>query len=143
MDAKKIIMNFTVPPSLDDFESLATNVLDTIPEELAEATKDLVLQIEEFPDEVTEADMELEDQYELLALFKSGKEIAPGIEKKAANDDDTLIVYRRPILDMWCESGDDLNDVIRHVMIEEIARQHEFTDDEIDDMAERHYQGML
>ena len=92
---------------------------------------------------LTEQELELEDPYDLLALFKSGREISPGIEKKTANDDDVLILFRRPILDMWCENGDDLTMLLRHVMIEEIAKNFDFSDDEIDELAERHFQGMF
>jgi len=95
------------------------------------------------PDDLVEAEMELEDPYELLALFKSGKQISPGVEKKSANDDDVLILYRRPILDMWCESGEDLTGIIREIMIEELATNFEFSDDDIEEMTSRHYQSML
>lgn len=140
---KQIIMNFTVPPSSDDFEVMADEAREMLPEELAEFSDDLAITIEDFADEVTEQDLDLDDPYELLALYKSGKEISPGVERKSANDDDVLVLYRRPILDMWCESGDDLGSLIRHVMIEELGRHFNFSDDEISDMAERHYQGML
>ena len=140
---KQIIMNFSVPPSSDDFEVMAEEAQELLPEELAEFSDDLTVIVEEFPAEVTEQDLDLEDPYELLALYKSGKEISPGVERTSANDDDVLVLYRRPILDMWCESGDDLGVLIRHVMIEELGRHFDFSDDEISEMAERHYQGML
>lgn len=143
LGGKQIIMNFSVPPSLDDFEVMSAEALELLPEELAEFSDGLAVAIEEFPDEVTERDLDLEDPYELLALYKSGKEISPGVERKSANDDDLLVLYRRPILDMWCESGDDLGGLIRNVMIEELGRHFEFSDDEINEMSERHYQGML
>lgn len=143
VDAKQIIMNFTVPPSVDDFEVMAEEAQELLPEELVEFCDNLAVAIEEFVDETTEQDLDLDDPYELLALYKSGKEISPGVESKSANDDDVLVLYRRPILDMWCETGDDLGGIIRQVMIEELGRHFDFSDDEIDEMTERHYQGML
>ena len=94
--------------------------------------------VEEFPDDVTEAEMELETPYELLALFRSGKEIAPGVEKKVANGEDVLVLYRRPILDLWCETGDDLNALVREIVIEEIARTQEFSENDIAEMLKRY-----
>jgi predicted Zn-dependent protease with MMP-like domain len=44
---------------------------------------------------------------------------------------------------MWCETGEDLNLLVRQALIEELAHNFEFSEDEIDDMARRHYQGML
>jgi predicted Zn-dependent protease with MMP-like domain len=139
----KIIMNFSVPPSADDLEAIARDTLSNLPEEILELCETLTLQIEDFPDETVEAEMELDDPYELLAIYRSGKQIAPGVQRKVANDDDVLILYRRPILDVWCETGEDLSHVVREVMIEELGNNFEFTEDEIEEMAGRHYQGRL
>jgi len=143
MDAKQIIMNYTVPPGLNDFETLAASLLQSMPDELSEYCEDLVLAIEDFADDATQADMELDDPYELLALYRSSKELSPGIEKKVENGDDTLILFRRPILDVWCENCEDISALIREVMIEEIARAHDFADDEIEEMTARHHQHLL
>lgn len=143
MSRQQIIMNYSIPPGLEDFEALAANVMQLLPEDLTEYCEGLAIRVEDFPDEATEAELDLENAYDLLALYKSGKEISPGVERKTANDDDILIVYRRPILDMWCESCEDLTALMRQVMIEEIARHFDFSDDEIDELVGRHYQGLL
>ncbi len=143
MDGKQIIMNFTVPPSLDDLEVMAKECLESLPEELDEYGEDVILQVEDVPDDVLMDDLDLEDPYELLCLFKSGKELSPGIERKVANDDDVLILFRRPLLDVWCENGDDLSSLVRDVIIEELGKNFDFSEDEIDEMTQRHYQGML
>lgn len=141
--SNQIIMNFSSPPSQDDLNVIASGQLEAMPDELAEHIEDLAVQIEDIPDEATEAELELDDPYELMAQYKSGKQISPGVEKKSANDDDVLILYRRPILDLWCETGEDLTSIVRDVMIEEIASQYDFSEEDIEDMASRHHQGML
>lgn len=143
MSKQDVIMTFSAPPSHDDLQVIANGQLELMPDELMDHIEDIAIQIEDMPDELVEAEMELDDPYELLALFKSGKQISPGVEKKSANDDDVLILYRRPILDVWCESGEDLAGIIRDVMIEELATNFDFSDDDIEDMTSRHYQGML
>lgn len=140
---QQIIMNFSMPPSDDDLSVIASEQLQNLPDELLEFFDELTVQVEDIPDEATESDLELEDPYELLVLYKAGKELAPGVEKKAANDDDVLILYRRPILDAWCETGEDLTQIVREAMIEEIGNHFDFSDDEIEEMTARHYQGML
>ncbi len=139
----QIIMNFSTPPSIDDLTVIATSQFELMPDEIAEQVENISIQIEDIPDEVTEAEMDLDDPYELVAFFKSGKQISPGVEKKSANDDDVLILYRRPILDMWCETCEDLTSLVRDIMIEEIASNLDFSEDDIEEMAARHYQGML
>ncbi|MAE52069.1 MAG: hypothetical protein CMH27_09695 [Micavibrio sp.] len=143
MDARKIIMNFTVPPSLEDIEIMTGNALDHLPDELDQYCVDISVVVEDFPDEALESELDIEDPFDLLALYRSGREISPGIEKKTANDDDVLMVFRRPLLDMWCDSGDDLGSVLHQIIIEELARNFDFSEDEIDEMTQRHHQGLL
>lgn len=143
MSGQQIIMNFTVPPSDEDIHVMASGALEALPEELLEFCDALAVTVEALPDESMQQEMDLDDPYDLLVVYKSGKEISPGIEKKTVNDDDALILYRRPILDLWCENGEDIVVVIRQIIIEEIGRAFNFTDDEIDEMTSQHYQGML
>lgn len=138
-----IIMNFSAPPSVDDIETIAKELLEILPEELAECCEALAIEVEEYPDEATMAEMEIEDPYELVALYRSGKEISRGVQRKVANDDDVLRLYRRPILDLWCEMHEDLTALIREVMIEELAQNFDFSEDEIEEMTGRHHQGMF
>jgi predicted Zn-dependent protease with MMP-like domain len=136
-------MNFTYPPSIEDMEVIALDALESLPEELMEFCDELGIMVEDFPDEVTESELGLDDPYDLLSLYKKGKEISPGVERITSEDEDVLVIYRRPILDMWCETGDDLNVTIRQIMIEEIGRNFDFSDQEIDEMVRRHHQVML
>lgn len=139
----QIIMQFTAPPSADDVMGIATSHLETLPEEILGKCEDLIIQVEEFPDTATEQEMELSGPYDLLALFRPSSQIAPGVNRKVSNGDDVLVLYRRPILDMWCESGEDLNHLIRQIMIGELGECLEFVESEIDEMVNRHYQGMF
>ena len=143
MTGQRIIMNFSRPPGLDDLQEMAAQVLETLPDELVEFCESLAVQIEDFPDTATEQEQELEDPYELVALYKSGKEHSPGVEMKSANDDDVIMLFRRPILDMWCEECEELELLVRQIMIEEIARNFDFSDSEILAINQAHHQGML
>ena len=122
---------------------MAREVLDTVPEELVGFCEDMGIVVEEFPDSVVEQELELEDPYELLVLYRSGAEISPGVTKKSTDAEDTMIVYRRALLDLWCETGDDLAALLRQAIIEEIGQNFDFSEEEVEDMVGRHYQGML
>jgi len=143
MDAKQIIMNYTVPPGLDDLETLAQAILEVMPDELDEYIDGLSVVVEDFPDDATLSDMDVDDAYELLALYRSGSEVTPGVNKKLADGDNILTLFRRPILDVWCENCEDITGLLREVMIEEIGRANEFSDSDIDDMTSRHHQQIL
>ena len=140
---REIIMHFSAPPGCEDMQVLAKNALENLPEELLEFCEYIDIQVEDFPDEVIEQEQDLDDPYDLLALYCSGRQIAPGVESRQAGDNDYLMVFRRPVLDLWCETMQDLNELIRQVMIEEIGQYFNFTDEEIEEMSARHHQGLL
>ena len=143
MDGQQIIMNHTISPTLEDIEVMVGAVLDDLPDELMSFCDGLAVRIEDFPDELVEGELELDDPYDLLALYRSGKEISPGVEKKTANDGDLLIIFRRPLLDMWCETGEDITALVRRAIIDELGNHFDFSEDEVHEMTVRHYQGML
>ncbi len=139
MESRRIVMNYTVPPSSEDIESITQSVWDSLPDGIAGHCEELTFEIEDMVDDITMRDLSLNDPFELLALYKSGKEISPGVEKKVANDDDILVLYRRAILDMWCETEDDLDVTIRQAIVAELGRFFECSDDDVQEMLERCY----
>ncbi len=137
-----IVMNFSRPPSDEDIAVIAHQLLENLPDELNDHIEDLIIQMDDVADDTILADLEMDEAFDLLALFKSGNDLSPGIEKKGEGEDNILILYRRPILDAWCESGEDLTQIIRDAIIEEIAGYFNFSDDDIEDFISRHYQEM-
>ena len=127
----EIFMSFSRPPSADDILQLALQHKDSLPPSIAARCEDLLIDVEEFPDELVEQELELNDAYELLCLYKSAREVSPGVEKKQAAGDDHLVLYRRPILDMWAETNDDLNDLLRQIILGEIAAHFDVPEDDI------------
>jgi predicted Zn-dependent protease with MMP-like domain len=119
------------PPSLDDIAALAEQALATIPEALRTHVGNIVLRVDDFPDEAVERDMGLESPFDLLGLYH-------GVDllHKSVNDPvpqlDMIFLYRRPLLDYWCETGEDLAAVVRHVLIHEIGHHFGFSDDDMD-----------
>ena len=142
MSQAQIIMNYTTAPSQDDLLVMAQEILDTLPEDILEYCEDIAFHIEELADEALESELDLDDPFELLALYRSGNEISPGVLSKVANDDDVLILFRRPLLDVWCETGEHLAVVLREVIINELGQNFDFSEDEIKMMANENYQGM-
>ncbi len=142
-ERRNIIMNFGSAPSLDDVQTIAEALIETLPEELLELAEDIVIEVVDMPEDHLLQDLDCENAYDLTACYKSGGEISPGVRKTGANDDDVLMLFRRPILDYWCEEGTQFNDILREVMIEEIGSNFDYSDEEIEEMASRHYQGMF
>jgi len=118
---------FTQPPSLADLEALAERALTTIPPELKRHLGRTIIRVEEFPDEETEEEMELESPFDILGLYRG-----VALPRQSASDPrvepELIFLYRRPILDYWCETGEELYAVVRHVLIHEIGHHFGFSD---------------
>jgi len=123
------------PPSLADIEDLARAALATVPRRLARHVEGVVIRVEDFPDEETEREMELESPFELLGLYRG---IALGLKSvdHTPDDLDMIFLYRRPILDYWCETGEDLIHVVRHVLIHEIGHHFGLSDEDMERIEE-------
>lgn len=122
---------FGVAPSLADIEVLAERALGTIPQELKGHLGNVVLRVEEFPDEEVEEEMELESPFDILGLYR-GVSLPHKSVSSTRVDADMVFLYRRPILDYWCETGEDLYRIVRNVLIHEIGHHFGFSDEDMD-----------
>ena len=120
-----------LPPSLTDLEALARIAFADIPPELSRHVTDVVIRIEEFPDEETEREMGLESPFDILGLYR-GVALTHKSVVATSSDLDMVFLYRRPILDYWCETGEDLYDIMRHVLAHEIGHHFGFSDEDME-----------
>lgn len=127
----RFIPHHSVPPSLADLETIAHTAYAEIPEELRRYAADVVIRVEDFPDEETEQEMGLETPFDLLGLYR-GVSMAEKSFGATATDLDMIFLYRRPILDYWCEMGEDLTGVIKHVLIHEIGHHFGLSDEDME-----------
>jgi predicted Zn-dependent protease with MMP-like domain len=121
------MMNERMAPTLDEIETLARAALETIPDALRRHVSDVIIRIDEFPDEQTCREMKLESEYDLLGLY-SGVSIDQKESAGSRQDVDMIFLYRRPLLDYWCETGEELGHLVRHVLIHEIGHHFGFSD---------------
>lgn len=120
-----------LPPSLDDLQVLADRAMAAIPPELARHVDGVAILIEDFPDAEVAHDMGLESPFDLLGLYH-GVSLAHKSVSDAPQDLDRIFLYRRPILDYWCETGEDLAHVVRHVLIHEIGHHFGLSDNDME-----------
>jgi predicted Zn-dependent protease with MMP-like domain len=118
----------TTPPTLEEIEALAEAAYATVPEELRSRIDNLVIRVEEFPDEETEHEMELESPYELLGLYR-GVDLSRRSLLDPPRGPDMVFLYRGPLLDYWCETGEDFAHLVRHVLIHEIGHHFGLSDE--------------
>ena len=124
----------------EDFETLADDAFKTIPGELAAHVRDVVIRIEEFPDDDLCRQMGLESRYDLLGPYhglpmdlKSVSHTPDGV--------DMIFLYRGPILAYCRDTGEAVGDVVRHVLIHEIGHHFGFSDADMERIEQRAVSG--
>src|SRR3954468_18281371 len=125
-----------LPPSLAELEALARTAYDALPEEFARHLAPVVIRVEEFPDEETEREMGLESPFDILGLYR-GASIAGQEGSQPPVLPDMIHLYRRPILDYWCETGEDLVHGVRHVLVHEIGHHFGLSDADMEAIEEQ------
>ncbi len=117
-------------PTNDTLEALAREALARIPEPFASHLKDVVLIVEDFADEETLAAMGIEDPFELTGLYH-GRPIGEKSSFDSGGLPDRIHLYRRPLLDEWCDTGVALDDLITHVVVHEVGHHFGLSDDDM------------
>jgi predicted Zn-dependent protease with MMP-like domain len=119
-------------PSLEDFARLAEQAFADLPPEFRTAAGEVEFRIDDFADEATLEALEIEDPFELTGLYH-GVDLASRTVLDPTPEPSRVHLYRRPILDEWCERGDvGLSEIISHVLIHEIGHHFGLSDDDID-----------
>jgi predicted Zn-dependent protease with MMP-like domain len=117
-------------PTADDIEAIARVAYGSLPAAFRDHTGDVVIRVDEFPDEETLDEMGCETAFDLLGLYRG-----ISLDRRSVLDTpvepDMIFLYRRPLLDYWCESGDSLTAVVRHVLIHEIGHHFGLSDEDM------------
>jgi predicted Zn-dependent protease with MMP-like domain len=128
--ADPLLWQETRPPSLAEFEALATAAYRLLPENFRALCEDLVIRVEDFPtDEVLDA-MKAQSEFDLLGLFQG---VGLPFRSGSAPDQmpNMIWLYRRPILDYWAEHDDSLGAIVTHVLVHEIGHHFGLSDDDM------------
>lgn len=132
METKAIFVGFTVPPSLEDIQEIAESIIDELPEGMSKYIRKLKVVAEDFPDAFVEQELELDTPFDLLGCYQSAGPALAGHLGAGAKRQDTLYLYRRPILDQWADSNEDLTRLINRVILHEIGHHFGFTPEDIE-----------
>jgi predicted Zn-dependent protease with MMP-like domain len=120
-------------PSLDDIDAIARRAFEQLPQEFRRLCEGVVIHVVDFPDDDTLEEMKAESEFDLLGLFR-GRGLAQGEATAPSGALPNMVwLYRRPLLDYWCDGEDTLEEVVAHVLIHEIGHHFGLSDE---DMAE-------
>lgn len=122
---------FGRPPSPEEIERIAEEALASLPEPFLKQLGNVAIRIEEFADEETLREMEIENPFDLTGLYHGVPLIHQSIGDVKAMPE-MIYLYRQPILAEWCESEEDLARLVRHVLIHEIGHHFGYSDEELE-----------
>lgn len=118
-------------PSLDDFAALGKAAFDALPDDFRALAGDVVIRVDDFPDEEVLDALGIEDAFDLTGLYQ-GVDLGHRSVLDYGTEPSRVFLYRRPILDEWAERGDvTLGDLIAHVLVHEIGHHFGLSDDDI------------
>jgi predicted Zn-dependent protease with MMP-like domain len=118
----------TRPPSLDDIEALARDTFAQLPESFRRLCGGLVIQVADFADDETLAEMGAETEFDLLGLFRGNGLAQAEAAPQTGAFPNMIWLYRRPLLDYWCDGEDGLREVVAHVLVHEIGHHFGLSD---------------
>ena len=114
------------------FEAVIAEALDGLPLEFAELMSNVSIQVREAPDVATLRSLDLDPRHHTLFGLYTG---VPLDERGGWYGNvlpDVIVLYRRPLLDYWCETGQSLEAIVRNTLIHEIGHHFGFSDDDME-----------
>ena len=122
------IIRMNNPPTITDFETIARRVFETIPPPFAEHLCDIVLRVEDWPQQDMLDHFGMTSPYQLSGLYQG----VPVGEKSQwappSGEGDRIFLYRRPLLAEMAQTGVALENLIRHVVIHEVGHHFGLSD---------------
>jgi predicted Zn-dependent protease with MMP-like domain len=119
-------------PTLAEIERLAETAFAQLPENFRHLCGGLIIQVVDFPDDDTLEEMNAASEFELLGLFRGQGLAQRGAVPETGAHPNMIWLYRRPLLDFWCEGEDTLGAVVTHVLVHEIGHHFGLSDDDIE-----------
>jgi predicted Zn-dependent protease with MMP-like domain len=119
-------------PSLEDIERLAESAFAKLPASFRGLCGGLVFHVVDFPDDETLDEMNAESEFDLLGLFRGQGLAQRGALLETGATPNMIWLYRRPILDFWCDGEDALGEIVTHVLVHEISHHFGLSDDDIE-----------
>lgn len=118
-------------PSLEDFERLAAESWERLPEHFRQLCSDVIVRIDDFATDDVLQELGIESPFDLMGLYQG-----VSLDKRSFSDlprqPDMVFLYRRAILDYWADSDDTLGDIVTHVLVHEIGHHFGFSDEDME-----------
>jgi len=123
--------SFGTAPTALEMEALARAAIARLPQQFRTHLGDVVLQVEDLPDDALIAEMELESPWDLSGVYE-GLPLGDKSIEHSGIVPDRIRLFRLPILLEWAECGDEtLEHLVAHVTIHEIGHHFGLSDEDM------------
>jgi predicted Zn-dependent protease with MMP-like domain len=119
-------------PTSEDIDMLAEGAFARLPDSFRRLCEGLIIQVVDFPDDETLDEMGAETEFDLLGLFRGRGLAQRGAVVETGELPNMIWLYRRPLLDFWCDGEDSLGAVVTHVLVHEIGHHFGLSDADIE-----------
>nr|WP_294846648.1 metallopeptidase family protein [uncultured Sphingomonas sp.] len=127
---------FDLPPTSAEIEGIARAAIETLPEPFAAHLSAIVLQVDEFADAALLAELGVDDPLDLTGVYE-GVPIGERSVDTVGTMPDRIRLFRRAILDEWVEEGEELEHLVRHILIHEVGHHFGLSDDDMHALEEQ------
>ncbi len=117
----------TFPPTLAAIDALAQAAIERLPDQFRTWLEPVLLRVEDFPDAEVMAEMGLETEFDILGLYW-GRHVGLKGDVPSGALPDVIFLYRRPLLEEWCETGESLEALVTHVLVHEVGHHFGLSD---------------
>ena len=117
----------TLPPTLADIDALAQAAVERLPDQFRRFLTGVLLRVEDFPDADVMAEMDLETEFDILGLYQ-GRHVGLKGDVPTGALPDIIFLYRRPLLEEWCETGESLEALVTNTMVHEVGHHFGLSD---------------
>ena len=131
-----MVRRFASPPSSDEIEAIARAAMAALPEPFAAHLKAVVLQVEDMADEPLLAELGIDHPLDLTGVYE-GIPIGERSVDTSGTLPDRIRLFRRAILDEWCEDGEDFEHLIAHILVHEVGHHFGLSDADMHALEER------
>lgn len=120
-------------PGLADFEALAIEALESLPEPFRGLVAGVPCAVAEFAEDDVLDEFGMESPFELMGLFTGIGMTEDGGVPQTGQLPNRVWLYRRAILDYWAEHEDEtLGEIVTHVLVHELGHHFGFSDEDLE-----------
>ncbi len=118
-------------PTIAEFEAIAAAAYEKLPATFRDMTKDVLIRIEDFPEDDVLDSLGMNSPFGLLGLYQ-GVDLTRQSVLDPSPLPEMIFLYRRPILDYWAEHNDTLGQIVTHVLVHEIGHHFGLSDGDME-----------